>query len=132
MNGDRAGQYRERAIRHEARARNYRRQSELLLQRDADTDCAGALLYEAAKQCINALANQRGQNPGTTGGKVNVLRQIAGTVADDDSLMRNWHHADRLHIHADRGNLLWDEFTVSWEATQAFVESMLNIYARNA
>ena len=73
---NRADRYRQRAVRHEARARNYRQQAELLLQRDSDTDCAAALLYEAAKQCINAVANQRGENPGTTGGKVKVVRDV--------------------------------------------------------
>ena len=34
-----------------------------LLERDADLDSAGALLYESAKQCINAVANQEGINP---------------------------------------------------------------------
>ncbi len=77
MGNSRAGRYHQRAARHEARARNYRRQAELLLDRDNDNDCAGALLYEAAKQCINAIANQLGGNPGTIGGKVNALRRIA-------------------------------------------------------
>ena len=81
MTSDRSNRYRRRAFRHEARAHNYRRQADLLLQRDADFDCAGALLYEAAKQCINAVANQRGENPGTTGGKVNALRGIAASRA---------------------------------------------------
>ena len=74
MTSNPSGPYHERAIRHEARARNYRRQAELMRERDADLDCAAALLYESAKQCINAVGNQRGQNPGTTGGKVNVIR----------------------------------------------------------
>ena len=98
-------QYLQRAIRHEARARNYRRQANLLLERDDDTDCAGALLYESAKQCINAVANQRGRNPGTTGGKVNVVRELAREETSGTSLMQNWQRTDRLHIHADRGNL---------------------------
>ncbi|MYC34966.1 MAG: hypothetical protein F4X64_17560 [Chloroflexi bacterium] len=125
-------QYRQRAVRHEARARNYRRQANLLLERDDDTDCAGALLYESAKQCINAVANQRGRNPGTTGGKVSVVRELAQEDPSDTSLMPNWQRADRLHIHADRGNLNAIEYAEAWEQAQAFVESMLNIYARNA
>ena len=124
--------YRRRATRHEVRAHNYRRQADLLLQRDADTDCAGALLYEAAKQCINAVANQRGQNPGTTGGKVNVLREIAAEQPDSQRLIRNWQGADKLHIHADRDNLNSAEFGVHWQQAQAFVNAMLTIYNRNA
>ena len=132
MSSSRSDQYRERAIRHEARARNYRRQAVLMLQRDADTDCASALLYESAKQCVNAVANQRGQNPGTTGGKVNVVRDISAESPDGRALMQSWQHADKLHVHADRGHLLAEEFAESWEATQAFIDSMLDIYNRNA
>ena len=132
MASDRSNRYRQRAFRHEARAHNYRRQADLLLQRDADFDCAGALLYEAAKQCINAVANQRGENPGTTGGKVNALRGIAASERDSQGLMRNWQSADKLHIHADRGNLNASEYADAWEQTQAFIESMLTIYAREA
>lgn len=124
--------YRERAVRHEARARNYRRQANLLLERDSDTDCAGALLYESAKQCINAVANQRGRNPGTTGGKVNVVRELAQEDPGGTSLMQNWQRTDQLHIHADRGNLTATEYADAWEQAQAFIESMLTIYTRNA
>ncbi len=131
INGPTEGQ-RERATQHEARARNYQQQANLLLERDADTDCAGALLYESAKQCINAVANQRGSNPGTTGGKVNVLRRIAVEVLDSRALLPNWSHADKLHVHADRGHPVGEEFIVSWEATQEFIAAMLTIYSNNA
>ena len=47
---------RQRSVFHEVRARNYRRQAELLLQ-GTDLDSAGVLLYESAKQCVNAVAN---------------------------------------------------------------------------
>ena len=127
-----AGRYHQRAARHEARARNYRRQAELLLNRDNDSDCAGALLYEAAKQCINAIANQLGENPGTVGGKVNALRRIAAREPDDQDLLRNWQSADKLHVHADRGNLDDAGLSVHWAQTQAFIDSMLTIYYRNA
>ena len=132
MSNDPSGMYRDRAIRHEARARNYRRQAETLLQRDADVDCAGALIYEAAKQCINAVANQRGSNPGTIGGKVNVLRALSADEDETHDLMRYWQGADRLHIHADRGNLDTATYAGAWQQAQAFIESMLTIYARNA
>ncbi|MCY4560426.1 MAG: hypothetical protein OXF79_29505 [Chloroflexi bacterium] len=132
MSSSRSEQYRERAIRHEARARNYRRQAGLLLQRDSDADCAAALLYESAKQCINAVANQRDQNPGTTGGKVSALREITTEVPNGPTLMQNWQRADRLHIHADRGNLNPAEFAEAWEQAQAFIDTMLNIYQRDA
>ena len=132
MSSNRSGQYRVRAVRHEARARNFRRQADLLYRRDADFDCAGALLYEAAKQCINAVANLREENPGTTGGKVNTLRTVATRETDGQSLMRNWQSADKLHVHADRGNLEDSEFEMHWIQTQQFIDSMLTIYARDA
>ena len=132
MSSSRSGQYSERAIRHEARAQNFRRQADLLFRRDADFDCAGALLYEAAKQCINAIANLGGENPGTIGGKVNALRTVAGREPDGQSLLRNWQSADKLHIHADRGNLDVSEFDTHWIQTQAFINAMLTIYNRNA
>ena len=123
--------FRERAARHEARARNYRRQAGLLLERDTDTDCAAALLYESAKQCVNAIANQRRANPGSTGGKVNVLRQVAASQANGADLMVNWQGADRLHIHADRGHLSGFEYERSWRQAQAFISAILTIYDRN-
>ena len=125
-------QHWQRAVRHEARARNYRRQANLLLERDNDADCAGALLYESAKQCINAVANQRGSNPGTTGGKVNVVRELAREEPSGVSLMQNWQRTDRLHIHADRGNLNAAEYAEAWEQAQTFIETMLTIYERDA
>jgi len=103
-----------------------------LLQRDADVDCGGALLYEAAKQCINAISNQRGSNPGTIGGKVNVLRALSTDEDEARDLMRYWQGADRLHIHADRGNLDATAYAGAWEQAQAFIESMLTIYQRDA
>ena len=132
MSSNRSEQYRERATKHEARARNYRRQAELLLQRDSDTDCAGILLYEAAKQCINAVANQRGQNPGTTGGKVSIVREVGAEVPSGSDLIRSWQGADKLHIHADRGHLDAGEYEEAWEQTQVFVTVMLTIYHRDA
>ena len=124
-------QYAERAIRHEARAQNYRRKADLLLNRDADTDCAAALIYESAKQYINAVANQRGSNPGTTSGKVNVVRELA-SIDHSSDLMENWQSADKLHIYADRGHLTTAEFNGYWNDAQAFIDSMLDIYNRNA
>ena len=131
MTSSRSERYRQRAVRHEVRARNYRRRADLLLHRDADTDCAGALLYESAKQCLNALANQRGSNPGTTVGKASVLQRIATEESDDPVLIRNWQEADRLHINSDRGHLSSAQFDESWQRAQAFINSMLIIYRRN-
>ena len=118
-----------RAARHEARARNYLQKSEILLNQYADPDSAGALMYEAAKQCVNAVANRRGANPGTTGGKVNVLRSVAVDEPDYPDLMWRWRHANKLHIHADREILSDEEFMASWYWTRAFIDDMLTICA---
>ena len=128
---NRTDQHRQRATRHETRARNYRRQADLLLERDNDTDCAGALLYEAAKQCINAVANQRGENPGTTSGKVNVVREVAAEELNGTVLFTNWQSADKLHIHADREYLTAFQYDEAWQKSQEFIAAMLTIYARD-
>ena len=116
---------------HEARARNYRRQAQLLRDRDGDNDSAGILLYESAKQCINALANQQGSNPTSTGAKLRFLRSIAERETASLDLMRNWRSANLLHVHADRGFLTDDEFTEAWIEAQAFIDQMLLIYGGN-
>lgn len=89
-------------------------------------------MYESAKQCINAVANQLGANPGTIGGKVNVLRELASSEAQESDLTENWQSADKLHIYADRGHLTDAEFHRYWNDAQTFIESMLNIYDRDA
>ena len=123
---------RQRAEFHEARARNYRRQAGLLLERDSDTDSASALLYESAKQCINAVANLHGANPGTTGAKINALRAISEQEPDDLNLMENWYGPTMLHVHADRGNLTDSQFSEMWQLSQDFIDAMLAIYERDA
>ena len=109
-------------------ARNYRRQAQLLLDRDDDLDSAGALLYESAKQCINAVANQQGENPGPTGAKFRFLGGILEQGLTTPDLLKNWHNATQLHIHADRGHLLRSTFMENWRATHNFINQMLLIY----
>lgn len=121
-----------RARWHEARARIYRQQGELLLSRDQDQYSAAALLYEAGKQCINAVANLRGSNPGTTTAKLNALREASAGESSGMTLMRNWRAVTQLHIHADRGNLNPAEFAEAWEQAEAFIDTMLDIYQRDA
>ena len=119
----------QRAARHEVRARNYLQKAEMLLNQYDDLDSAGALMYEAAKQCINAVANQRGANPGTTGGKVYALRSIEAQEQNNSDLMRRWRLADRLHIHADRGVLTDEQYGTAWDGARSFIDDMLTIYA---
>ena len=121
--------YLRRAERHEARARNYLQKAEMLLNEYDDPDSSGALMYEAAKQCVNAIANQRGTNPGSAIGKVGALRSLVEEQPGPTDLMRDWGHANKLHIHADRELLTDDEYAASWEGARAFIEDMLTIYA---
>lgn len=120
----------DRAEFYARRARNYRRQAESLLERDSDTDSASALMYESAKQCINAVANLQGENPAGTGAKIRALRSISEQEPSKLNLMRNWESALMLHIHADRGILEGRELTETLEWARAFVDAMLNIYER--
>ena len=121
--------YRRRAERHEARARNYLQKADMLLDEHDDPDSAGALMYEAAKQCVNAVANRRGSDPGTTGGKVNALRSIEADYPNYTDIFWRWRHANDLHIHADREILSDEEFTTSWNWARSFIDDMLTIYA---
>ena len=113
----------------EARARNYSRQAALLLQRDSDRDSAAALLYEAAKQYVNAVANRLGDNPATVGAKLRSLREVAEFNIAPQDLVENWQAAVRLHIHADRGHLTQIQFDESWEKAQLFTRQMLQVYS---
>lgn len=113
-------------------ARNYRADANLMLERDRPYS-AGALLYESAKQCVNALANQQGQNPGYTRAKTQFVRNIAEPYPRTRSELRDgWQSASRLHIHADRGHLDEEDFHQDWRITQTFIADMLDIFAMNA
>lgn len=111
-------------------AANYRADAELMLERNRPYS-AGALLYESAKQCVNALANQQGQNPGYTRAKTQYVRNIAG-LNPHARLENGWQSASHLHIHADRGHLNQEDFHQAWLVTQAFIADMLDIFAMNA
>ena len=65
----------------------------------------GALLYEAAKQCVNAVANLNGRDPQANHEKMAALRVIANTHPAYPHLIRGSRTAWDLHIHADQGNL---------------------------
>lgn len=121
--------YRQRAERHRSRAVSYRDDANLLLRRYGRPDSAGALIYEAAKQCVNAVANWNGQNPGATGSKTRHLEAIAAQPPGDGfNLVVGWDAAMRLHIHADRGHLSDQDFQQAWWQAQSFIDDMLSIY----
>ena len=126
MTTSRADRLRRRAPIHVASARRYRRNADALLER-GEPESAGALLYESAKRCINAIANQQGNNPVKTTAKVAALRSVAAQGLTDFDLMRGWQSATYLHTHADQGHLTASDFLVAWGTTQAFIAEMLNI-----
>ena len=112
-----------------ARATGYREDASLMLERYDKPDSAAALLYESAKQCVNAVANLNGQNPGAVGAKRAYLRSLTRQHPGNQSdLIRGWEFATRLHIHADRGHLTEDLFRDAWQTAQAFINDMLAIY----
>ena len=117
---------------HLSMARAYRADASVMLERNSPHS-AGALLYESAKQCINAVANQQGQNPGYTRAKTIYVRSIAGQHPNARfDLADGWHSASHLHIHADRGHLNEEDFHRNRLVTQAFITDMLTIFAMNA
>ena len=119
---------RERAARHAAQAQEYRRLADLLLARETAPEAAGELLYAAAKQGINAVANQQGVNPAATAAKRRFLAAIAESAPAAAALRDNWQSAADLHIHADRLHLPAADFTKAWEKAQLFIDQMLAIY----
>ena len=124
--------YRQRAALHQARAVSYLEDANLLLTRYDKPDSAGALLYESAKQCINAIANRNGENPGATGAKKRYLERIAlQPLGSRFALEPGWEAAMRLHVHADRGHLTAERFQEAWQLAQTFIDDMLSIYASN-
>ena len=127
MSSNRPG--REKAAGHAAQAREYRRLADLLMERETAPEAAGELLYAAAKQCINAVANQRGLNPGSTAAKRQLLLAIDEQAAGTPPLSRDWYTLAKLHTHADQIHLPASEFAEAWEKGQAFIDQMLAIYA---
>lgn len=118
------------SARRETKAREYRRIALLIGGQDGDRDASGSLLYEAAKQCISAVASQQGMNPGPTGSKIRFLRNLASSVGAMPNLLDNWQAASALHVNADRLHLSEPEFDKAWTDAQAFINQMLQIYSR--
>lgn len=130
MTTGRVAAFQRRAAGHAENARRYRSNADALL-RDGEPESAGELLYGAAKRCINAIANQQGDNPVKTQAKINALRRIL-LRAGSSELMDGWQAAARLHIHADQSHLNADEFNTDWGSAQAFIAAMLDIYHRDS
>ena len=91
-------------------------------------DTAGALLYEAAKQGVNAVANLRGRDPQDNHAKMAEIRSIIAEGLTQSNLRRGSQGAWQLHIHADQGNLTPASFSEHFANATAFVEEMQAIY----
>lgn len=106
----------------------YRTDAVLLSERGSPHS-AGTLLYESAKQCLNAVANKQGHNPVHTREKMRYLGVIVDQYPDSQSILEDgWRPAMRLHLHADRGNLTDDAFESNWLDAQTFIDDMLELY----
>ena len=113
---------------HLSMASVYRADAVLLLERQS-AHSAGTLLYESAKQCLNAVANRRGYDPVYTRQKMEHLGVIGMLYPDIQSDLENgWRASMSLHIHADRGSLTEEEFHEYWLLSQLFIDTMLEIY----
>ncbi len=118
----RAGEYQELAQRLLADSSNSNGET------DIQADAAGALLYEAAKQSVNAVANLRGQDPQENQAKLAELRNIAQDYPEVPNLTRGAREAWNLHIHADQAGLAPAELTAQFSGATAFVNAMRRIY----
>lgn len=119
------------AAHHESLANEYMRIAQSVLDGDSFQVAAGALIYEAAKQCVNAVANQQLMNPVATSAKRRFLISLAERESGVSDLLLNWRAAELLHINADRANMSNDDFNYAWDRAQAFIIQMLQIYSRN-
>ena len=101
---------------------------------DADirTAAGGALLYEAAKQCVNAVANLNGQDPRANHEKMDALRAIANAHPDYPDLIEDSREAWTLHIHADQADLPPDRQASALARTARFIADLQAIYRASA
>ena len=96
------------------------------------TAAAGALRYEAAKQCVNAVANLNGRDPQANHEKMAALRAIADAHPNYPNLIDDSRAAWHLHIHADQFNLPPGRLASAQERTARFVADMMSIYRATA
>ncbi len=131
-----------KAARHYQRAGQYQSLAQSLragARVDADgadaeilTAAAGALRYEAAKQCVNAVANLTGRDPQANHEKMAALRAIADAHPNYPNLIDDSRAAWHLHIHADQFNLPPGRLASAQERTARFVAYMMSIYRDRA
>ncbi|MCY4652717.1 MAG: hypothetical protein OXC95_06075 [Dehalococcoidia bacterium] len=121
-------EYIRRAEWHLSMVASYRADASLLLERGSPHS-AGTLLYESAKQCLNAVANKQGNNPVHTREKMRYLGDIVAQYPDRQPVLKDgWQAALDLHLHADRGNLADDAFESNWHDAQMFIDDILQFY----
>ena len=129
-----------KAARHYRRAGEYYELAQGFLTRvSGDAEAAdilaaagGALLYEAAKQCVNAVANLTGRDPQANHEKMAALRVIANAHPTYPNLIGDSRMAWELHIHADQEHLTPRELTAYSESTRRFIMDMRSIYRATA
>ena len=92
----------------------------------------GALLYEAAKQCVNAVANLNGLDPQANHEKMAALRAIANAHPAYTNLIRDSGQSWALHIHADQGNMPPVELATALRRAARFIADMCSIYRATA
>ena len=120
---------------HYRSARQYRELAQIVMststnavESDILAAGAGALLYECAKQCVDAVANLHGRDPKGNHEKMDeIYRVMADHPAYPDLLIGStaaWY----LHIHADQFDLPREEFDRNFAATTSFITEMLAIY----
>ena len=94
---------------------------------------AGAFLYEAAKQSVNAVANLNGLDPQANQDKMDALRTIANAHPRTyPNLIVDSRAAWELHIHADQFNLPPDDLASRLERTRRFIADLQSIYRNTA
>lgn len=120
---------------HYRSARQYRELSQIVMATTSDmvernilAAGAGALLYEAAKQLVNAVANLHGQDPKGNREKLSEIHNIVAGQHTEFDLLDGATAAWRLHIHADQFNLTPDVFNRNLTTANEFIAEMQAIY----
>ena len=67
----------------------YRAAADLMVEHGSPHS-AGTLLYESAKQCLNAVANRRGRNPMHTRDKMRYLGDLVIQYPDSQPCSGRW------------------------------------------
>ena len=130
-----------KAAHHYRRAGQYQSLAQSLLAAAVDVDVADAeiltaaacaLQYEAAKQCVNAVANLMGRDPQANHEKMAALRAIADAHPNYPNLIDDSRAAWHLHIHADQFSLPPGRLASALERTARFIADMRSIYRDTA